>query len=104
MNKKRLIDEIQAHCLINEKTDLTKGQIEAVLAAQASVVRSRIADGIRAQPVQLPGIGAFYNKRRAARTGRHPRTGEAMGIPEKWTVDFRPQKSLKDALNDALSD
>lgn len=47
-------------------------------------------------PVTLPGIGKFTVKHRAARTGRNPKTGEALEIPEKRVVTFAPAKTLRE--------
>ena len=48
--------------------------------------------------VQLVGFGTFSVKERAARTGRNPRTGEALQIPASKSVGFKPGKTLKDSL------
>ena len=45
------------------------------------------------------GFGTFYAGQRAARTGRNPRTGEALSIKAARTPKFRAGKALKDAIN-----
>ena len=50
--------------------------------------------------VELRGFGAFSTKRRSARTGRNPRTGEAVNVPEKVVPYFTPGKALRKRLND----
>ncbi|WP_428263840.1 HU family DNA-binding protein [Haliangium sp.] len=47
-----------------------------------------------------PGFGTFTKKRRAARTGRHPQTGEPIEIPATDTVAFTIGSELKSAMND----
>jgi DNA-binding protein HU-beta len=49
--------------------------------------------------VALSGFGTFVAKPRAARTGRNPRTGEAIAIPASRAPGFKAGKALKDALN-----
>jgi integration host factor subunit beta len=49
--------------------------------------------------VELRGFGAFSVKRRDSRTGRNPRTGEAVEVDEKHVPFFKTGKLLRDRLN-----
>jgi DNA-binding protein HU-beta len=49
--------------------------------------------------VTLVGFGTFVVGKRAARTGRNPRTGAAIKIKSAKVPKFRPGKGLKDAIN-----
>lgn len=49
--------------------------------------------------VSLVGFGTFTVKRRAARMGRNPRTGEAIQIKASNVPGFKAGKALKDAVN-----
>ena len=49
--------------------------------------------------VQIAGFGAFRIETRPARTGRNPRTGEAVSVPERRSIKFSPAGRLLDALN-----
>ena len=49
--------------------------------------------------VSLVGFGTFQVKRRAARMGRNPRTGEAIQIRASNNPTFKAGKALKDAVN-----
>ena len=51
------------------------------------------------QPVKFYQTGTFTVGKRAARTGRNPRTGTAINIKAAKVPKFRPGKALKDALN-----
>ena len=51
------------------------------------------------EQVTLVGFGTFYAGKRAARTGRNPRTGEALKISAARLPKFRAGKALKDAIN-----
>ncbi len=87
--KKELID------FIAERTGVKKSVAELVLnATLAEIERSLLA----CQPVTLHGFGTFELKKRDARTGRNPRTGEPVEIAASTTVTFKPAKALKDSL------
>lgn len=53
----------------------------------------------RGDRVELRGFGAFSVKKRDARTGRNPRTGEAVQVEEKHVPFFKTGKLLRDRLN-----
>jgi DNA-binding protein HU-beta len=64
--------------------------------ALVGAVKSSLKKG---QMVTLVGFGSFYVGRRAARTGRNPRTGEALEIAAARVPKFRAGKALKEAVN-----
>lgn len=64
-------------------------------ATLAEIERALLAG----QPVTLHGFGTFEPKKRDARTGRNPRTGEPVEIATSKTVTFKPAKALKNSLN-----
>ena len=89
--KKELIDSIA------KRTGVKKSDAELVLnATLAEIERSLLLAG---QPVIFHGFGTFELKKRDARTGRNPRTGEPVEIAASTTVAFKPAKALKDSLN-----
>ena len=51
------------------------------------------------EQVTVVGFGTFYAGKRAARTGRNPRTGAALNIKAARLPKFRAGKALKDAIN-----
>jgi DNA-binding protein HU-beta len=53
----------------------------------------------RHEGVALMGFGSFHIRKKAARTGRNPRTGEYIEIPAKYGVSFRPGKLMKEMAN-----
>ena len=89
MNKTELI------AAIAEKTGLTKKDAERVLAATTETITAALAEGDR---VQISGFGIFEVKTREARTGRNPRTKEAIEIPASKNPVFKAAKALKDAV------
>lgn len=76
-------------------------QISTAAAGRAlKSVTEAIARALKkGDTVQIVGFGTFSAKKLPARTGRNPRTGEAIKIAEKRTPKFVPTKALKDALN-----
>lgn len=88
------------------KNDLIEAVALRACHPRADVTRivecflENIADALfNGEKVAIHGFGTFETKQRAARTGRNPRTGEALEIEEATTVSFKPAKALKDALN-----
>ena len=51
--------------------------------------------------VNISGFGTFSVSNREARTGRNPKTGEAIEISASRSAKFKPGKQLKDSLNDS---
>ncbi len=66
--------------------------VDAVFAAISGALQKK-------DEVRLVGFGSFSAATRKASTGRNPRTGEEMQIPESTTVRFKVGKQLKDAVN-----
>ena len=90
MTKSELIEAI---C---EKNDLSKKAGGEIVDALFNTLQETImAEGKFA----YPGFGTFTAPKRAARTGRNPRTGATIKIKAAKVPKFRPGKGLKDALN-----
>jgi len=53
----------------------------------------------RGEKVQVTGFGTFETRKRTARTGRNPRTGEEIKIGPSTTASFKVGKRLKDSLS-----
>jgi integration host factor subunit beta len=65
-----------------------------------TTIFDEIADALsRGDRVELRGFGAFSVKRRDARQGRNPRTGEAVDVSEKAVPFFKTGKQLRERLN-----
>ena len=89
LTKQNLIDEVAA------KTGLTKKQSGAALNAVIESIQDALANG---DSVGLIGFGTFEVRKRAARSGRNPQTGEPIEIPAKTVPAFKAGKKLKDAV------
>ena len=90
MNKSNLIDEIA------NITGSNKAEAGRALEAVIQVITSSLKSGDK---VAIPGFGTFEVRRRNARMGRNPQTGESISIKASNTPGFKAGKALKDALN-----
>lgn len=90
MNKSELIEAIA------ESAEISKASAGRALDGAMEAIKKALKKG---DIVTLVGFGSFYTGKRAARTGRNPRTGENIKIKAAKVPKFRPGKSLKDALN-----
>lgn len=81
---------------IAKRTGEKKATVEHVFNAALTEIENALLIG---DAVAINGFGTFETKRRDARTGRNPRTGEPVEIAASTSVAFKPTKALKDALN-----
>lgn len=82
--------------LSEKNPHLFQRDIERIVNAIFESITLALARG---QRVELRGFGAFSVKKRDARTGRNPRTGEAVEVTEKFIPFFKTGKQLRDRLN-----
>lgn len=80
---------------MSEQTGLSREKSAEVINAFTDQVSAAAARG---EDITLIGFGTFNIRKREARTGRNPQTGEAIQIPASQTVGFKAGKGLKDAL------
>lgn len=90
MNKSELIDAIA------NAADISKADSGRALDATISAVTKALKKG---DQVTLVGFGTFLVRKRAARTGRNPRTGDTIKIKASKIPSFKAGKALKDAVN-----
>jgi DNA-binding protein HU-beta len=90
VNKQDLITKVAT------KTDLSKSKTAEVIDAVFDTIRDTLKKGI---PARFVGFGTFSVAKRAATTGRNPRTGESIKIPASKQPKFKAGKELKDAVN-----
>jgi integration host factor subunit beta len=92
--------------------DMTKSELILRLAARHprlyksdveravdTIVGEITAALVRSDRVELRGFGAFFSKKRNARTGRNPRTGEIVTVEARARPFFKTGKALRDSLN-----
>jgi DNA-binding protein HU-beta len=90
VNKSDLIE------VVAREADISKAAATRAVEALIEGITSTIKKG---GSVSIVGFGTFTAPRRAERTGRNPRTGEAIHIKPAKVPKFRPGKGLKDAVN-----
>lgn len=90
MNKRELVEAVAGG------TGMSRSAVAEALDAVLEAVAASLAAG---EPVSVPGFGTFDVRERGARTGRNPRTGEAIEIAASRAPAFRAGKALRDRLN-----
>ena len=91
MIKSELVQKIA-----DENPHLYQRDVERIVGTIFDEIIEAMAEGNR---VELRGFGAFSVKKRDARTGRNPRTGESVTVDEKYVPFFKTGKLLRDRLN-----
>ena len=86
MNRKELVDALSA------KTDSTKADAERNIAALIEIITATLKKG---DSISLVGFGSFEVRKRAARTGRNPKTGAELKIKASKVPAFKAGKALK---------
>ena len=82
--------------IADENPHLYQKDVERIVGTIFDEIINAMAAGDR---VELRGFGAFSVKKRKARLGRNPRTGEAVDVEEKHVAFFKTGKLLRDRLN-----
>ena len=78
-----------------ESNEMPKKQGEAILNELVGLITKHLKKGDR---IRLPGLGVLVVRKRAARMGRNPATGEPIQIKASKKVAFRAAKELKEAV------
>jgi DNA-binding protein HU-beta len=89
VNKSELIEHMAL------QADISKAAAGRTLDALTDAIKTTLKKG---GTVTITGFGTFTAPKRAARTGRNPRTGAAIKIKAAKVPKFRPGKGLRDAL------
>ena len=94
MIKSELIEQLS-----KEYPHLYNRDIERIVNTFYSTISDALAEGNR---VELRGFGAFSLKEREARVGRNPKSGEAVNVPKKVAILYKPGKDLKNRMNNIV--
>jgi DNA-binding protein HU-beta len=80
---------------LSEAHDLPKKQANAVLEDLVTEIAKNLKKGNR---IRIPGLGILQVRKRPARMGRNPATGEAIKIKASKKIAFRAAKDLKESI------
>ena len=80
---------------IAEKHEVPKKQAETMLADVVASIGKQLKKGSK---IRIAGLGILQVRKRAARMGRNPQTGEAIKIKASKKIAFRAAKELKDSI------
>lgn len=86
--------------LAERNPHLYQRDVERIVATVFDEISAALS---RSQRVELRGFGAFSVKKRDARQGRNPRTGETVAVTSKRIPFFKTGKQLRDRLNEKAS-
>jgi len=75
-----------------EGAQLTKADAKRAINALIAFIKDKVDEDT---DIRIADFGIFSLKSKAARTGRNPQTGEAVSIPAKQVLSFKPSKSSK---------
>ncbi|MCA3217412.1 MAG: HU family DNA-binding protein [Pseudomonadota bacterium] len=89
MNKSELIEQIAS------RADISKAAATRAIDAMTDAVRTTLKKG---GTVTITGFGTFASAKRAARTGRNPRTGAPIKIKSARVPKFKPGKALRESI------
>ncbi len=89
MNKQGLVEKVQ-----NELGG-TKAQADSVVSMIFDCIVEEVSKG---GEVSVAGFGIFESRKRSARMGRNPKTGESIQIKASVSPKFRPAKAFKDSV------
>jgi len=90
VNKSELIEAVA------KSADISKASAEKALDGALGAIKGALKKG---SSVTLVGFGTFKVGKRAARTGRNPRTGAAVDVDAKRVPYFKPGKEMRARLN-----
>jgi DNA-binding protein HU-beta len=90
------VNKMDLIAAVAESTELPKAKAAEVVDAVLGAIEGALK---KEEEVRLVGFGSFATAKRKASTGRNPRTGEEIKIPESNSVRFKAGKALKDSVN-----
>jgi integration host factor subunit beta len=77
---------------ISEEIGLTQLKTNEIVQKMLDAIIDALANDSR---IELRNFGVFEVKKRKARRGRNPRTGDRVDVPEKWVVTFKAGKDME---------
>ena len=99
MTKSELMIRLAESYLAASNTQLMAKDVEQSVKVLVDTMTRSLARG---QRIEIRGFGSFDLNHRPARTGRNPKTGEEVAVPEKYVPHFKPGKELRERVDQAL--
>lgn len=90
MNKPELVAQLA------QNHNLSKAEANRILNEVLNTIQNTVAKG---ETLTFVGFGTFAARKRAARTGRNPQTGDELQIPAHVVPAFKPGKKFKEAVD-----
>jgi DNA-binding protein HU-beta len=84
---------------LSERMQTTKVQAEEAFTHCMGALQTLLMKGDK---LTIPGFGVFMTRKREARTGRNPKTGQPLPVDAKFVPVFKPGDALKMKVNNAL--
>lgn len=81
--------------IIFDKVGLSKKEAQDIVEMLFDTIRQSFMDG---EPVKIAGFGTFSVRKKAARRGRNPQTGDELQITPRRVLTFKASNQLKDAV------
>ena len=91
LTKSDLIDKLS-----QKQRNLSPEDVETAIKELIKMMSNSLATGER---IEIRGFGSFSLHYRPQRSGRNPKSGELVNIPEKYIPRFRPGKEMRDRVN-----
>lgn len=83
---------------LNQKTGLSKKDSSRIVERILEIIKSNLEKG---EKVKISSFGCFEVKHKRARKGRNPQTGEAITLPARKVVTFKPSQGLREGVKGA---
>ena len=96
MTKSQLVEALSL-----KQTHLLERDVESSVGIILEAIARALA---RSERIEIRGFGSFAMSHRPARTGRNPKTGEAVAIPAKRVPHFKPGKEMRERVNLSLQE
>jgi len=90
-----LMNRVELEAYVSEKTSIPKDVVSKIVGETMDAIVKSIEDG---DAVKMVGYFTMTVKERPRRTGKNPRTGENIEIPESKRISFKPGKRLINAI------
>jgi integration host factor subunit alpha len=82
---------------VNEKLGFSKKDSSAIVESVFEIIKSNLAQG---EKIKISGFGNFVVKKKNARRGRNPQTGQEIEITSRKVLNFKASQVLRRALNE----